>query len=70
MDVGDRLIKSQLAGMNEKPLPLFDRIAFFTGVKYAFSFQTEMKQVAVPDCRPEGIGRGAVLHSAKDSVNV
>ena len=56
--------------MNEKPLPLFDRIAFFTGVKYTFSLQTEMKQVAVPDCRPEGIGRGAVLHSAKDSVNV
>jgi len=30
----------------------------------------EMKQVAVPDCRPEGIGGSTVLHPAKDSVNV
>ena len=56
--------------MNEKSLSLFDRIAFFTGVKYTFSLQTEMKQVAVPDCRSEGIGGSTVLHPAKDRVNV
>ena len=64
------LIKCQFARMNEKPLSLFEQIALLTGIEHPFSFQAEMKQVAVPDCRSEGIGGSTVLHPAKDRVNV